>query len=86
VLLLLPILAAAVKLEACPTPVAIKVGGALLILVNAIMLITMMNRTSSEWYVWVTPCILFGSFVVIRLTSENNVSAPGFALQSPIGA
>jgi hypothetical protein len=68
VLLLIPILAATTKVVANPMPAAIAVGGLLLIVVDAVSLVMMVNRTSSEWYVWVTPCCLLGSVVVIRLT------------------
>jgi hypothetical protein len=86
VLLLVPIIAVGAKVAAKPVPIAIKFGVSLLILVNVVSLIMMVNRTSSEWYVWVTPCILFGSAATLRMTAENHVTLPSLAPHSPVGA
>ena len=56
VLLLVPIFAIAHRAR-------IALALALLVLVNVVALVMMLNRASSEWYVWVTPCVLLGCAV-----------------------
>ena len=49
--------------------------------VNAVSLGMMLARAGNEWYVWVTPGVLFGSVVVTRLTEPRPA-----AVASPAGA
>jgi hypothetical protein len=64
VLLLVPVLTTAAKLRERS---AIVAGIAWLALANAAMLVMMLNHTSSEWYVWVTPVVLAGCAATLRL-------------------
>lgn len=86
VLLLIPILAAAVKVVGNPNHDAIVTGGLTLFVIETISLVMMMNRTSSEWYVWVTPCVLLGSFATIQLTARKHSPLPLLAPQTAVGA
>ena len=67
VLLLVPVLAVAVKLASQPAAVPIAIGVTWLAFVNAAMLAMMLQHASSEWYVWVTPAVLSGCLVAVRL-------------------
>lgn len=84
VLLLVPVLAAAARVAAGPTPAAVGVGVGGLIAVNAALLVMMLNCVSSEWYVWVTPVVLAGCLSAVRLAERPaHVAGPSFA---PAGA
>lgn len=67
VLLLVPVLAVAVRVAAAPTRAAVAAGLAWYAAGNAVLLAMMVARASSEWYVWVTPYVLAGCLVVRRL-------------------
>lgn len=71
ILLLVPILAVAVRVAAAPTRTAVAMGLAWLAAANVVLLVMMIDRASSEWYVWVTPYILIGCLVVRRLASTT---------------
>jgi hypothetical protein len=85
VLLLIPILAVTVKLMSNPARAAIAIGGALLLIVNLVCLIMMLNRSSSEWYVWVTPFVLVSCTMVNRLTAGNRNIPTVDPIPSPAG-
>ena len=78
VLLLVPILATGVKLAKTPHALARSFGVGSLVLANAAMLAMMVDHTSSEWYVWVTPAILLGCWGSVRLAncSPSPTSVP----------
>jgi hypothetical protein len=75
VLLLVPILAVAARVAAAPNRVAIAVGITWLAAVNAGLLAMMLDRTSSEMYVWATPTVLVGCLVTARLAAPPVRSA-----------
>ena len=53
-----------------PSSSAIAVGVLWLAAVNAGLLAMMLDRTSSEWYVWATPTVLVGCLVTARLAAR----------------
>jgi hypothetical protein len=71
VMLLVPVLAVAARLARAPDPVAVAVGAAWLVAANGVMLAMMLGPTSSEWYVWVTPWVLLGCAVTLRVTGSR---------------
>jgi Glycosyltransferase family 87 len=70
VLLVVPILAVGARVAAAPNPVAVWVGVGWLAAVNAVVIVMMLRVASSELYVWVTPVVLLGAFVVSRLAAR----------------
>lgn len=70
VLLVVPVLAVGARVCAAPNPVAVWVGVGWLAAVNAVVIVMMLRVASSELYVWVTPAVLLGAFVVSRLVSR----------------
>ena len=88
VLLLPLLLTVAVDMARAPSVSGIVTGVLLLTAVNATTLIMMLNRTSSEWYVWVAPVLILGAIAVRRLNAETaSVRLETGALQpSPVGA
>jgi hypothetical protein len=68
VLLLIPVLAVAARVAAAPTRTAVAVGLGWFAVTNAVLLAMMIDRASSEWYVWVTPSVLIGCWTVERMT------------------
>jgi hypothetical protein len=68
VLLLIPVLAVAARVAAAPTRTAVAVGLGWFAVTNAVLLAMMIDRASSEWYVWVTPSVLIGCWTVGRMT------------------
>ena len=81
VLLLVPIFAAAVRLAGRPDPRAVALGLGVLVSVNAVSLVMMLNRASSEWYVWFAPCVLLGCAAAAKFAGRAPAPMP-----SPAGA
>jgi len=70
VLLVVPVLAVGARVAVAPNPVAVWVGVGWLAVVNAVILVMMVRVASSELYVWVTPVVLLGAWVVSRLAAR----------------
>lgn len=83
VMLLVPILAVAVKLAARPTRVAMAVGIFAFSAANGAMFAMMVAHTSSERYVWVVPAVLLGCFATARIADREATPAPA---PRPLGA
>lgn len=81
VLMLLPILAAAVVLIEKPVRPAIVFGLSLLALADLAMFVMIATKAPYEWFVWVVPVVLLGCAATVRLADLE----PGPGLQ-PVGA
>jgi hypothetical protein len=81
VLLLLPILATAVKLARQPTRAAILFGTVLFMFANAIMFAMILTKSPYEWFVWVVPAMLLGCAATERLAEARPHPSP-----LPLGA
>jgi len=71
VLLLIPVLATAARVVAAPNRSAVVTGVVWLTVMNVALMAMMLDRTSSEWYVWVTPWVLVGCGVVQSLAGRQ---------------
>jgi hypothetical protein len=85
VLLLLPLLAVAVKLAERPAPVAIAIGLLWLMILNAIALVMMIQYTPAEWYVWFAPSLLLGCVGALRLAARLGAVPAAVPTLEPAG-
>jgi hypothetical protein len=76
VLLLVPVLAVAVRLRAARDRIATAAGAACLLSANAVSLVMMMSGTSSEWYVWFAPCVLLIAWRLRKPTPPTEEPTP----------
>jgi hypothetical protein len=79
ILLLVPLLAVAVKFAERPTPIAIAIGLLWLMILKAIAFVMMLHHTPAEWYVWFAPSLLLGCVAVLRFAARPQaMPAPTF--------
>lgn len=74
VLLLVPVLAVAAVVAEAPNPAAVAVGVGWLAATDAVMLAMMFCPAASKWYVWVTPWVLLGCAVTLRVNGAREPS------------
>jgi hypothetical protein len=76
VLMLLPILATAVKLANKPNRAAIALGVSLFVLADVLLFAMIVAKSPYEWFVWVVPATLIGCFAVGRIAERETATAP----------